>query len=442
METDEQVEENEGDDEDDDENSDDGDGILGMENIAYYSNVDEDPYLQEKVKLDSDEEDDMKIKPTDSLIAVGRMRNGYFNLEVYVYEEEDNNLYCHHDVLLSSFPLAIEWMNFDPGDSSPGNIVAIGSTEPQIELWDLDVIETLEPVCVLGAEVSKKKKKKGVSSHSDAVLDLSWNSNQRNALASASADFTVGLWDMNEGKMVLSLQDHKEKVQAVKWHPVEAQSLLSGSYDHTVKVYDCRSPSDSQKSWKLDGEVERVAWNPHDPFYFLSSTDKGDVYYMDVRSPEPLFSVKAHSGGVTGLSVSPSVPGCLFTASEDKTVKIWDIRTSEPELVWTKNAKMGEIHCGSFCPDSPLIAAAGGTSELKVVDLIKQGPVVNHFRVGVEKNQGDGFGAMASAGKPDDSEEELELEKLSTKTKKKVHDLKKKKKKKKCKQTQDADMQS
>lgn len=31
-----------------------------------------------------------------------------------VYSESDEHAYSHHEILLSSFPLALEWMDYDP----------------------------------------------------------------------------------------------------------------------------------------------------------------------------------------------------------------------------------------------------------------------------------------------------------------------------------------
>lgn len=33
-----------------------------------------------------------------------------------MFSDEDNHIYCHHEILLTSFPLALEWMDFDPGE--------------------------------------------------------------------------------------------------------------------------------------------------------------------------------------------------------------------------------------------------------------------------------------------------------------------------------------
>lgn len=82
----------------------------------------------------------------------------------------------HHDFLLPSYPLCIEWLHYDPEARDVGNMIAIGSMDPIITIWDLDIQDTLEPALKLGSKGSRKKNipKYG---HKDAVLDLSWNTN-------------------------------------------------------------------------------------------------------------------------------------------------------------------------------------------------------------------------------------------------------------------------
>ena len=106
-------------------------------------------------------------------------------LEVWVYQEADStgdvpNIYVHHDLLLPAFPLSLAWVGCQGLGGAPGqNFAAVGTSEPGIEIWDLDVADAVEPVITLGgvvkvaepaadgivseeapAEEAKKKKKK------------------------------------------------------------------------------------------------------------------------------------------------------------------------------------------------------------------------------------------------------------------------------------------
>ena len=40
-----------------------------------------------------------------------------------------------------------------------GSFVAVGSMEPVIEIWDLDLVDSVEPAAVLGTKAKSKGKK-------------------------------------------------------------------------------------------------------------------------------------------------------------------------------------------------------------------------------------------------------------------------------------------
>lgn len=253
--------------------------------------------------VEDDERLELEILPTDNLLVTAKTEDDVSQLEIYVYDESQDNLYVHHDLMLPNFPLCLEWLDFPPtssemeADTPPkfGNYIAVGTLDPEIEIWSLDVVESMYPDMILGrpdqtaahvpvpAGTGKKKRKKtkhrpsSNAYHVDAVLGLSWNRSHRHMLASASADRTVKLWDLSrpivdgEGA-IRSFGVHKDKVQAVQWNEKEPTVLLSGSYDRTVRVFDSRAP-DTGVGAVLGADVEALRWDPWETHAFYVSVN-------------------------------------------------------------------------------------------------------------------------------------------------------------------------
>ncbi|CAF1528544.1 unnamed protein product, partial [Didymodactylos carnosus] len=238
---------------DDYDNEQDDLNMPGIGPIAVHASNTDDPLLEIKDEGEDSDADDYFIKPDDNLIVAAHIEDDSSSLEVYVYNDREGYLYVHHDILMLNMPLCLTWLDFDRNETQPVNYVAVGSMEGVIELFDIDLVDQLEPLHTFGKKKRKSKKKKSSSKttsstsgegHDNAVLDLQWNKLVRQILASSSADETILLWDLNQMKIAAQIKNIHEK---------------------------------------------------------QASTENGFVYLMDIRnSSTPVFSISAHNAAVTG----------------------------------------------------------------------------------------------------------------------------------------------
>uniref|UniRef100_A0A0E0L6E7 Uncharacterized protein n=1 Tax=Oryza punctata TaxID=4537 RepID=A0A0E0L6E7_ORYPU len=321
----------------------------------YYPTNDMDPYLKKNYMDDEDDDEeedeeieDKTVKPSDIMIASVSI--------LEELEDGDAHMYPFHEIPLPDFPLCLAWSGCNLKDGQKGNLMAVGTMCPEIEIWDLNIVEEIEPVIVLGGKLKNKagKRKKIVTyrkgSHRDSILGIAWNKEYMNILASASADKMVKIWD----------------VQAVTWSQFSPEIILSGSFDKSVALKDVKNCSPDCIRWPVEADVESVAWDPHNEHSFVVSLENGMVQAFDKRrassnqnSSLPMFTLHAHDKAVSSITFGPSAPNLLATASTDK---------------------LGAIFSVSFSMDSPFLLAVGGSKgNLKVWNTLTETAVANKF---------------------------------------------------------------
>lgn len=417
-----------------------------VKSLAYHESNEEDPYITMEGNAEDEDEDreELQILATDNMLLAAKIEDEVAHLEVYVYEDGADNLYVHHDIMLPAIPLCVEWLDLPVGKpgvdkNSRANFVAVGTFDPDIEIWDLDTVDCMYPNAILGQagqnkggdEGTKKKKKNKKSKkandefHVDAILSLAANRHHRNLLASSSADKTVKLWDLHTASCAKSYTHHTDKVCSLAWHPKESTVLLSGSYDRTVVAADMRAPDAKAPRWGVESDVENVRWDPHDPNYFYVSTESGIIHFHDVRkapanpsATKPVWMLQAHDESVSSFDINPTIPGFLATGSGDRQVKLWNIQPTGPTMVVSRDLDVGKVFSTTFAPDEEVsfrLAVAGSKGVVQVWDCSTNPGVRRAFADRVAPVEGEIKERLVgiqndSESDDDDDDEEEELE--------------------------------
>ncbi|KAL7068009.1 hypothetical protein ACR3K2_14410 [Cryptosporidium serpentis] len=330
-----------------------------------------DPYiLHDKVLNDSDDEDAIEVRPDDSLIVSTVIEDDTASLQVYLYSIDDGSFYIHHDILIGGYPLCMDWL-YDPMKCDESkNIVAVGSFENEIKLWDLDSIDSLEPVSILG----KTPKKRGNSSgHKGAVMCLHAHPQNSTILGSGSADETVRVWDIVENKSIGCYKKCKNKVQCIEWHPKERNILFSADFDRSLHIWDVRSTERDSVLLHYDkqfGEPESMTIPNYSgsEYIVIISTENGSIIGFDTRmilncaDKGRTFCSQGsiNNKPITGICTT-NVKNMLVSCDISGVAKIWNL-TDMTNFVAEKQLKNGGLFTCKSCPDESALVAFGGES--------------------------------------------------------------------------------
>jgi small GTP-binding protein len=196
--------------------------------------------------------------------------------------------------------------------------------------------------------------------HEDVIWQIAW-SPDGTRLASASADKTICIWNVQTTQLLHTIKGHTDNVFCVAWSP-DGTRLASASKDKTVRIWDAQT---AQLLHTIKGHtnyVYYVAWSPDGTRLASASRDK-TIRIWDAQTARLLHTLEGHTASVYCVAWSPD-RSRLASASRDETVRIWDAQTAQ--LLHTLEGHNDFVNCVVWSPDGSLLASSSGDRTIHI----------------------------------------------------------------------------
>ena len=180
-------------------------------------------------------------------------------------------------------------------------------------------------------------------------------------LASASADNTIGLWDVPSGRELRALSGHKGWVKCVRFSP-DGRLLASGSNDKTIKIWDVARGNEIHTLEGHTAPVESIAFSA-DGHLLASGSADNSAKLWDLTTARESNTLRGHSGWVTAVAFSGD-GNWLATGSKDTTVRLWEVATGREARVL--KGHVDRINAVTFSPNAEWIASASSDGTIKI----------------------------------------------------------------------------
>lgn len=229
--------------------------------------------------------------------------------------------------------------------SADGKLLAIGDTKGDIHLW----------------QVSDGKPILTYKGHKGWVVSVTFNP-EGTVLASSSVDQSIKLWDVTTGDCLNTLQGYIGAVMSVAFSP-DGITLASGHADRTVRLW-----REGRAIKILHGHediVEAVAFSSKGNS-LVSSSDDCTIRLWDVETGECLRIFEGHEDIVWSIAFSHN-GNVLASGSEDKTIRLWNVDNGNCIKILTGHTHT--VFAVSFSHDGSTLATGSGDRTIRLWDL-------------------------------------------------------------------------
>src|SRR5262249_52021375 len=126
------------------------------------------------------------------------------------------------------------------------------------------------------------------SLHHGTINAIAWSKDGK-WIASGSSDFTVRVWNAQNGQHLLTYDGHSQMVNTLAWSP-DGTMIASGSDDSTVQVWDAHNGHHLLTYHGDSSGVDGVAWSPDGSHIASGSWDTTVQVWEPIVGSGPPFS--------------------------------------------------------------------------------------------------------------------------------------------------------
>src|SRR5713226_525752 len=202
--------------------------------------------------------------------------------------------------------------------------------------------------------------------HTDIATVLAFSSEER-LLASGSTDGSVKLWDVESGAALWS-GEPASTILCVAF-ACDGGLLASGGLDATVRLWDPKLGT-LLEAVSHPGPVSALAWSP-DGHLLATGDDAGTIRLWEIEPSRPATCVESlvgHSSWVWGLAFAPD-ESLLASASWDGSVKLWELgEAGRLHLRQTLVGHTQQVQPVAWSPDGGTLASGSWDHTIRLWD--------------------------------------------------------------------------
>jgi WD40 repeat protein len=191
-------------------------------------------------------------------------------------------------------------------------------------------------------------------------------------VATGSEDTTIRLWDLDTGTDIGSLTGHQKSVDTIAFHPHRSGLLFSGDRAGKIKLWQVDPIAESLSIETQQSKVNALAISPDGKLLISGGSDRTiKIWYLNLnedRSIDCLVTLKAHHLAVNGIAFNPSVGEVIFASvSSDRRVMLWGMDSKLPLTILTAHTQA--VKTLAFSPDGKFLATAGDDGLILIWDI-------------------------------------------------------------------------